>query len=205
MTGFVVAITGGVASGKSAVGRAFESLGAAVADADVAARELVEPGQPALEAIIRQFGPTILAVDGRLDRAALRRRIFSDAQGKRELEAILHPRIRAWLRDRCRQAEGDYVLAAIPLLVEGGARLAYPWLDRILVVDVPLPVQLRRLQDRDGIDEVLAQRMVGAQATREARLATADDVLGNDGPIAAMESAVARLDAFYRRLASPVR
>jgi dephospho-CoA kinase len=202
MARFLVAITGGVASGKSAAARAFESLGLAVADADVAARELVEPGQPALAEIAARFGPAVLQGDGRLDRPALRAKIFSDVAGKRDLEAILHPRIRSWLQARCGQAPGPYALAAIPLLVEGGSRRAYPWLDRILVVDVPASLQLARLQARDGVDAGLAGRMLAAQASREARLAAADDVIGNDGPISAMDAAVARLDALYRRLAA---
>lgn len=201
MATFVVAVTGGVASGKSAVTDAFAALGTVVADADVAARAVVEPGQPALRQIAERFGPGSLGPDGRLDRGAMRERIFADADARRALEAILHPRIRSWLQAACAAAPGPYVVAAIPLLTEGGGRSAYPWLDRILVVDVPEPVQLERLMRRDGADETLARRMVAAQAGRRQRLALADDVIVNDGSLSVLSDAVSRLDARYRRLA----
>lgn len=201
MAAFVVAVTGGVASGKSAVTDAFAALGIVVADADVAARAVVEPGQPALQQIAETFGPASLSPDGRLDRGAMRERIFADSRARTTLEAILHPRIRTWLQNACDNAAGPYVVTAIPLLTEGGGRTAYPWLDRILVVDVPGPVQLGRLMRRDGVDEGLARRMVAAQASRHQRLALADDVIVNDGPLSALSGAVSRLDAIYRRLA----
>lgn len=201
MAAFVVAVTGGVASGKSAVTDAFAALGITVADADVAARAVVEPGQPALQQIAEHFGPGALAADGRLDRAAMRERIFADARARNALEAILHPRIRGWLQAACAAATSPYVVTAIPLLTEGGGRSAYPWLDRILVVDVPESVQHRRLMRRDGVDDGLARRMVAAQASRSQRLALADDVIVNDGPLSALAAAVSRLDARYRRLA----
>lgn len=196
MADFVVAITGGVASGKSEVTRRFEALGVHVADADVAARRLVEPGQPALDEIVAHFGRGVLNDEGGLDRAALRKRIFGDDEARRALEAILHPRIRAALRDECRSAPGAYAMAAIPLLAEGGGRRAYPWIDRILVVDVAPATQARRLVRRDDIDEALAEKMIAAQASREARLAMADDVIGNDGPLDALDTAV---DTLHRR------
>lgn len=201
MAAFVVAVTGGVASGKSAVTDAFAARGITVADADVAARAVVEPGQPALQQIAERFGPGSLAADGRLDRAAMRERIFADAEARSALEAILHPRIRSWLQAACAAATSPYVVAAIPLLTEGGGRSAYPWLDRILVVDVPEAVQHERLMRRDGVDDGLARRMVAAQAGRRQRLALADDVIVNDGPLSALVAAVSRLDARYRRLA----
>lgn len=201
MAAFVVAVTGGVASGKSAVTDAFAALGIVVADADVAARAVVEPGEPALQQIAETFGPASLSPDGRLDRGAMRERIFADPQARTTLEAILHPRIRIWLQNACDDAASPYAVTAIPLLTEGGGRTAYPWLDRILVVDVPGPVQLGRLMRRDGVDEGLARRMVAAQASRHQRLALADDVIVNDGPLSALSGAVSRLDAIYRRLA----
>jgi dephospho-CoA kinase len=202
MADFIVAVTGGVASGKSAATRAFETLGITVADADVAARAVVEPGQPALAEIASAFGPGFLQADGRLDRAAMRERVFSDPAAKASLEGLLHPRIRAWLRAACEQAAGPYVVAAIPLLAEGGGRAAYPWLGRVLVVDVPVEVQVARLVQRDGSPPDLARRMVAAQASRAARLALADDVLVNDGPLASLEAAVAALHPRYLRLAA---
>lgn len=202
MAGFVVAVTGGVAAGKSAVCSMFEALGILVADADVVAREIVEPGQAALQEIVERFGPTMLLPDGRLDRARLRERIFSDAAAKRDLEAITHPRIRERLFDLCRTAPGAYAIAAIPLLAEAGGRGTYPWLQRILLVDAPQATQLRRLLARDGIDETLALKMIAAQASREDRLRLADDVVVNDGDASALQASVMRLDALYRRAAA---
>lgn len=202
MASFVVAITGGVASGKSAVAAAFERLGRIVADADLAARAVVAAGQPALTEIAAQFGAGILLPDGQLDRARLRELVFADAVARRQLEAITHPRIRLLLQSRCAEAPGPYALAAIPLLAEGGGRCNYPWLQRVLVVDAPLPLQRSRLTARDGIDAALAERMIAAQATRGQRLALADDVIVNDGAMAELDSAVARLDACYRQLAT---
>lgn len=201
MAGTVVAVTGGVASGKSAVTAAFEALGVPVADADVAAREVVEPGQSALAAVVAAFGPGVLRADGRLDRPALRRQVFADPAAKTRLEALLHPPIRERLRARCDAAPGPYAVVAIPLLAEGGGRRAYPWLARVLVVDVPEATQRARLVARDGVDRDLAGRMVAAQASRRERLAIADDVLVNDGTLADLEATVARLHARYRALA----
>lgn len=202
MSRYVVAITGGIASGKSEVSRRFERLGVHVADADVAARALVEPGQPALAEIVARFGPDVLDAAGRLDRAALRRHVFDDAQARRDLEAILHPRIREALLRECAQAPGAYALVAVPLLTEVGGRAAYPWVDRVLVVDVPEDEQVRRLMRRDGIDEALARRMLAAQAPRQQRLALADDVIGNDGTLEALDAAVTALHARYLALAA---
>lgn len=197
MAHFAVAVTGGVASGKSAATRAFEALGITVADADVAARAVVEPGQPALAEVVAAFGPSFIRPDGQLDRAAMRERVFADPAAKATLEGLLHPRIRTWLRSACAEAAGPYVVAAIPLLAEGGVRSGYAWLDRILVVDVPTRVQVSRLVQRDDISVDLAGRMVAAQASREARLAIADDVIVNTGSLAALDQAVAKLHALY--------
>jgi len=201
MAGFVVAITGGIASGKSAVCALFESLGITVADADLAARAIVAPGQPALAEIAAQFGPSILLADGSLDRAQLRARIFSDADARQALEAITHPRIRSLLQAQCAAATSPYAIAAIPLLAEVGAVAAYPWLQRILVVDAPLALQRLRLLRRDGIDAALADRMIAAQASREQRLALASDVIVNDGSVQELKAPVVRLDRLYRQLA----
>ena len=202
MAGFLVAVTGGVASGKSAATHVFESLGVPVVDADIAARAVVEPGQPALAAVAQRFGPEAIGPDGRLDRAAVRQRVFADPSARADLEALLHPPIRAWLHDACAQAPGPYAVVAIPLLAEGGGRAAYPWLQRILVVDVPEAVQLTRLQARDGVNAALAARMVAAQATRAQRLAMADDVVVNDGSLAELEAAIRRLHPHYLAAAS---
>jgi dephospho-CoA kinase len=199
---FAIGLTGGVASGKSAVAAAFAERGVAVVDADIAAREVVAPGQPALAEIAETFGADVLQADGELDRAALRRHVFGDDAARRRLEAILHPRIRVMLHDDAQRASGPYCIVAIPLLAEGGGRVAYPWLARILVVDVPRALQVERVMRRDGIDAVLAERMLAAQASRQARLAIADDVVVNDGSIDALDAHVAALDARYRALAA---
>jgi len=194
---FIVAVTGGVASGKSAATRAFEALGVSVADADVAARAVVEPGQPALAAIREHFGAGALQPDGRLDRPAMRRRVFADDGAKARLEALLHPAIRAWLQAACAAAPGPYAVVAIPLLAEVGGRAAYPWLGRILVIDVPEAVQHARLIARDGVDATMATRMLAAQASRAQRLGIADDVIVNDGSLEELGATVGRLHRRY--------
>ena len=145
MAGFCVAVTGGVASGKSAATNLFQQLGVVVADADVAARAAVEPGSPGLAAVVAVFGAGVLANDGRLDRGSMRQRVFADPSARRQLEAIIHPLVRARLQADCAAAAGQYVIVAIPLLAEGGGREAYPWLDRIVLIDVPTDVQRARL------------------------------------------------------------
>ena len=202
MSLFTVAVTGGIASGKSAVCRYFEQSGIAVADADVIARALVQAGQPALEEIVARFGSGVLLADGGLDRAAVRRLVFDDAPARRALEAILHPRIRAALHDACALATSPYAIAAIPLLAEGGGRTAYPWLDRILVIDAPREAQLQRLIARDGGSAELAERILAAQVSREQRLAFADDVIDNSGPPEAIEAQVELLHRNYLRRAA---
>lgn len=202
MSEYVIGLTGGVASGKSEVGRRFEALGIFVADADNAAREAVAVGSDGLADVVDMFGAGVLAPDGSLDRAAMRRRVFGDADARKRLEGIIHPRVRELLHTACARAGGPYAIAAVPLLAEGGGRQAYPWLRRILVVDVPVEVQLARLLTRDGIDEALARRMIEVQASREQRLAIADDVLANDGPLEALQGHVVALDRLYRALAA---
>lgn len=155
-----------------------------------------------MAAIVAYFGTDIVDGEGRLDRAALRARIFRDADERRTLEGILHPVIRQRLHEQCRDAPGPYAVAMIPLLTEGGGRTAYPWLDRILVVDAPPELQKSRLVQRDGIDDTLADRMMAAQAPRAARLALADDIVVNDGDPAHLEAAVAEFDIRYRTLAA---
>ena len=199
---YCVALTGGIASGKSAVAARFAAKGVLVADADIAARAVVAPGEPALAEIASEFGADVLLADGQLDRAALRRHVFDDEPARRRLEAILHPRIRALLRDEVQHADSPYAIVAIPLLAEGGGRVAYPWLDRILVVDVAREKQVARVMQRDGIDAALADRMVAAQATRAQRLAIADDVIVNAGTLEALDDDVAALDRLYRSLAA---
>lgn len=202
MSDYIIGLTGGVASGKSAVEARFRALGVAVADADAAARDALAAGSEGLAEVVAMFGPTVLGPDGGLDRAAMRRRVFADPEARQRLEAIVHPRVRRALEEACRTASGAYAIASIPLLAEGGGRTAYPWLGRVLVVDVPEEMQLARLLRRDGIDEALARAMIEAQATRAQRLAIADDVIVNDGPLEALDGQVTALDRLYRGLAA---
>jgi dephospho-CoA kinase len=196
---YVIALTGGIASGKSAVTRCFESLGIAVYDADIAAREVVAPGSEGLQAIVAAFGAEALDAEGRLDRAAMRRRVFADDQARLTLESITHPRVRQWLREHALADRGPYCLLAIPLLAENIEH--YRWVDRVLVVDAPDDVRLGRLMRRDHIDAELAQRMLDRQASRAQRLAIADDVIDNSADEAALGPAVERLHEKYLGLA----
>ena len=202
MSDYFIGLTGGIASGKSALEKAFAAHGIVVADADLLAREVVAPGEPALAAVVERFGRDMLQADGQLDRAALRVRVFGDPDQRRALEAILHPAIRARLEAICRAAPGPYAIAMVPLLTEGGGRAAYPWLHRILVVDTPAAVQKARLMQRDGIDATLADQMMAAQASRAERLALADDIVVNDGDIHHLQHAADALHLRYLALAT---
>jgi dephospho-CoA kinase len=201
MSDYFIGLTGGIASGKSALEKAFAAHGITVADADLLAREVVRPGEPALDAVVARFGRDVLMADGQLDRAALRVRVFGNDEERRALEAILHPAIRARLLALCRTADSPYAIATVPLLIEGGGRRAYPWLHRIVVVDTPVAVQKARLMQRDGIDAALAEKMMAAQASRAERLALADDIVVNDGDIAHLQRAADGLHLRYLALA----
>ncbi len=187
----IVAITGGVAAGKSAVARRFEALGIHVHDADIAAREVIAPGTSGLSAVIEAFGADVLDAMGKLDRRAMRERVFTDPMARRKLEAIIHPLVRDWLRDRVAAETGPYCLLAIPLLAENIAH--YRWIKHVLLVDAPESSQFDRLVLRDGIDETLARRMLAQQASRAERLALADYVIDNSGDEVALDMAVAQL------------
>jgi len=195
-----IGLTGGIASGKSAVAEEFRRAGVPVIDTDALAREVVEPGQPSLAAVVAEFGPSILDAAGRLDRRRLRSIVFADPARRRALEAILHPAIRSLQRARVAATTAPYVVIAIPLLVEGGARRDD--VDRVLVVDCPRETQRARLLARDGETPEGAESILSAQATREARLAAADDILDNSGALADLRPAVAALHARYLALAS---
>jgi len=196
---FRVALTGGIASGKTTVADRFAALGVPVIDTDLIARQVVEPGEPALAEIVAAFGHGVLDADGRLDRRRLREIIFTDATARRRLEAILHPAIRAAMERQSRAAGGPYQLLVIPLLAEGGRR---DHVDRVLLVDVPEAVQVERLMRRDGVSREQAAASLGAQATRAARLAIADDVLANTGRAEDLDGQVAALHARYLGLAT---
>ena len=173
---YVVAITGGIGSGKTTVANQFAALGIEVVDADLIAREVVGPGTPALTAIASHFGPGILDEQGRLDRRALRERIFSDPAAKSWLNALLHPIIRSEMLRQCAAASSPYCLLVVPLLVENRlTELA----DRVLVIDVDEATQIERTCRRDGVNREQAQAILASQASRSERLAMADDVLDN--------------------------
>lgn len=192
---FIVALTGGVAAGKSEVARRFESLGVNVYDADVAARAVVEPGEPALAEIEFVFGPDVMNADGTLDRRAVRERVFADAEARAKLEAIVHPRVREWLRRHVGADRGAYCMLAIPLLAETWPQ--YAFVDRVLVVDAPDGLRIERLVRRDQVTHEQARQTLAAQVARERRLALAHDVIVNDGDAAHLDAEVATLHARY--------
>jgi dephospho-CoA kinase len=196
---FRVALTGGIASGKSTVAGLFAALGVPVIDTDVIAREVVEPGQQALTQVAEAFGADVLDADGRLDRKRMRERIFADADARRRLEAILHPAIRAEMERQSQAAGGPYQVLVIPLLAEGGRR---DHVDRVLLVDVPEELQIQRVMWRDGVSHDEAQASLNAQATRAQRLAMADDVLRNTGRVDDLREQVAGLHQQFLRLAA---
>ena len=194
---FRVALTGGIASGKTTVANLFAELGVPLIDTDVIARQVVEPGQPALAEVVAAFGPDVLDADGRLDRRRMRERIFSDPTAKQRLEAILHPAIRAEMERQSRVAGGPYQVLVIPLLTEGKRR---DHVDRVLLVDVPEELQIQRLMMRDGVTHEQAAASLNAQATRAERLAMADDVVRNTGRVDDLREEVAKLHAKYLAL-----
>lgn len=187
-TSWTVALTGGIAAGKSVVGRAFEQHGIHIHDADVAARAVVAPGTAGLDAIVEAFGAELLDADGALDRRAMRERVFADTDVRRRLEAIVHPRVDIWLRERARDDAGPYCVLAIPLLAETWPQ--YQWVDRIALVQAPEATRIARLVQRDGIDQTAARRMLDAQAGDAERHALADDIIDNDDDLAALDAAI---------------
>ncbi|AEG97178.1 MULTISPECIES: dephospho-CoA kinase [Klebsiella] len=197
--GYTVALTGGIGSGKSTVADEFAHLGVTVIDADIIARQVVEPGTPALLAIAERFGPQMINDDGSLNRRRLRERIFAHSEDKAWLNALLHPLIQQETRRQMQASTSPYLLWVVPLLVEN--RLTDK-ADRVLVVDVPKETQIERTIRRDGVSREHAEHILAAQATREQRLAAADDVIENMGSADAVASHVARLHDKYLMLAS---
>jgi dephospho-CoA kinase len=196
---FRVALTGGIASGKSMVASLFARHGVPLIDTDVIAREVVEPGQPALAAIVAAFGPEVLGDDGSMDRSRMRERVFGDAAARKRLEGILHPAIRAEMERQSARAPGPYQILVIPLLVESGRR---DHVDRVLVVDAPEALQIARLMCRDNVRREQALAALEAQTKRDARLEFADDVIVNDGDPEALTARVDALHREYLRLAA---
>ncbi|OHV12375.1 dephospho-CoA kinase [Kushneria phosphatilytica] len=197
----IVGLTGGIASGKSTVARRFGELGAAWLDADDIAREIVAPGEPALDEIRDQFGAGMINAEGQLDRARLRQCIFRDEKRRKVLEAITHPRIRERIVTRLeqfRQNGADYALLVSPLLLETDQ---HRLVNRVLVVDVDEALQLSRTLQRDGVDAEHVRSIIAAQLPRETRLAEADDIIDNRGNEQTLDEQVKRLDTLYRQLA----
>ena len=193
-----IGLTGGIASGKSTVAKLFAALGVPIIDTDQIARDVVEPGQPPLERLVERFGTGILTPDGHLDRPKLREIVFSDPKARADLEALTHPAIGTAVEALSAAAGGPYQILVIPLLVEKGlgARL-----DRVLVVDCPEELQIRRLQARDGSTLEQAQAILNAQTSRAARLKAAHDVILNESDLGALRDQVSALHRRYLELA----
>ena len=193
-----IGLTGGIASGKSTVAALFAKLGVPVIDTDELAREVVEPGEPALSALVTAFGPSILEAGGRLDRKALRQRVFANPAERARLEAIVHPAIRARLTSRLQAVNSPYAVIAMPLLVETSQQASF---DRVLVVDCPESLQLERLLARDGETSAGAKAILAAQASRHERLQVAHDVIENTTTPSALTPQVERLHHRYLTMA----
>lgn len=191
---YVVGLSGGIGSGKSAAAERFAALGAAIIDTDAIAHQLTAAGGAAMPAIAHAFGPERVAPDGSLDRAAMRALVFTRPDARRQLEGILHPMIRAESERQIAQAKAVYVILAVPLLIESGNYRER--CDRICIVDCPEELQVARVQRRSGLDEQQIRAIMQAQASRTERLAAADDVLDNTGSLAALHEQV---DALHQR------
>jgi dephospho-CoA kinase len=197
---FVVAVTGGIASGKTTVAKLFETLGAGLVDTDEIAHALTRAGQPAVVQISRQFGEEYLDAEGALDRARMRALVFSDADARRKLEAILHPLIRARAAARVDSSPAPYVLLVVPLLVETGGYRGL--VQRVLVVDCDEELQVTRAMRRGGLSEQQARAILASQATREQRLGAADDVITNSAGLAELADQVRQLHTRYLAMAA---
>ena len=197
MQPWILGLTGGIGSGKSAAAAHFAQLGIDLVNADQAARWVVEPGRPALAQIAAHFGADILQADGSLDRAALRARVFQDAEQRRWLERLLHPLIRQEIIEVLARATSPYAILESPLLIESGQSQLC---QRVLVIDVPEAVQISRTVSRDGNDEAQVRAIMAAQASRRERLAKADDVIVNDRDLTWLQQEVERLHRFYLTL-----
>ncbi len=195
----IIGLTGGIGSGKTAAADLLGALGAAIVDTDAIAHELTAPAGSAMAPIRAAFGDGVVAANGALDRVAMRRRVFADPAEKARLEAILHPLIRAESTRRCAAARAPYVVLVVPLLVESGSYR--DGVRRVLVVDCPEDVQVRRVMARSGLSEAEARAIMAAQASRQQRLAVADDVIVNDGDFTALRDEVARLHRKYLEMA----
>jgi dephospho-CoA kinase len=196
----VVGLTGGIGSGKSAVADAFAALGIAVTDTDRIAHATTAPGAPGLDAVLAAFGPEYRRPDGALDRDRLRRKVFADPEARALLERIVHPLIGEATRREVEAWTSPYGILVVPLLLERGGLKGL--VQRVLVVDCPEEEQVRRVTARSGLGAAEVHAIMATQSTRSARLAAADDVIDNAGPLAAIAPQVAALDRRYRVLAA---
>ena len=199
MSDFIVGLTGGIGSGKTAVSNRFQALGISVVDADIASRVVVEPGQPALEKIVDHFGEHLLTSDSVLDRKALRDEMTKHEDNRRWLEKLLHPLIGLYISDQLARATSVYAMLVVPLLVEGGRSKT---VNRVLVVDTPEALQIQRTLARDDTDLEQIKAIMQAQATRDERLQAADDVIVNDQGLDHLDTEVAKLHHHYLVLAA---
>ena len=193
----VIGLTGGIGSGKSTVAEMFESLGVPIIDMDRIARQIVEPGQPALTQIKQAFGEKIVAASGQLNRQQLSKIIFDSAERRHQLEAILHPLIRQETTRQLAELKSPYCIVVIPLLLESEQRSL---VDRVLVVDVPESLQITRTMQRDGISAAQVRKILAAQVGRDSRLNAADDVIDNSAAMEDIRHRVDELDQQYRAL-----
>jgi dephospho-CoA kinase len=193
----IVGLTGGIGSGKSTAARCFGELGVPVVDADAIAREVVAPGQPGLDEITRAFGPDVIDPDGCLRRDRLRRLVFSDPARRRQLERILHPKIRAVMARRLAELDAPYCIAVIPLLLEAGQQ---DLVHRVLVIDLPEALQYERIRRRNDLSDADIAAIIASQAGQAERLAAADDVIVNDKDVATLKREVLRLNRYYAEL-----
>lgn len=193
----VIGLTGGIGSGKSTVAEMFESLGVPIIDMDRIARQIVEPGQPALTQIKQAFGEKIVAASGQLNRQQLSKIIFDSAEKRHQLEAILHPLIRQETARQLAELKSPYCIVVIPLLLESEQRSL---VDRVLVVDVPESLQITRTMQRDGISAAQVRKILAAQVGRDSRLNAADDVIDNSAAMEDIRHRVDELDQQYRAL-----
>ncbi len=191
---FTVVMTGGIASGKTSASDIFASHGVPILDTDLSARAVVEPGQPALDEIEARFGSDVITASGELNRAALREIIFDHPEKRRELEAILHPKIRAHINQQKDQLDAPYCIIVVPLFLESGRGYET---DKLLVIDVPIEVQRERLAQRDGTTPEQIEQILNSQATRDERLSAADDVIDNTASPDALAARVAELHQQY--------
>lgn len=195
----LIGLTGGIGSGKSTVCDYFRQLGVPIIDTDIIAHELVQPGRPALEQLVQLFGPQIVLADGSLDRATLRRQVFDNAAERQRLEELLHPLIRQEMGHQLEQLDAEYVIIAIPLLLE---KQWQHQLDRVLVVDCSVEQQMDRATNRDGGSRQLISRIIASQVDRQSRLNAADDVLDNSGNLESLQQQISTLHHHYLELAA---